>query len=175
MGAASQLRIDAVKALARQSEAHAVPLERKQEQKLWEAFRQPIDEAFARKSSEREKATTALNAHDQRVLDASQAVDAASASGDAQQIRAAMAELEAALRGQAAAVAAAPAPKAIPQVVAPDAAAAAAPEQPGGMPLQKQRQPMRPLKQLQPKPPHPSSRSRHRRRSWPCAATIARA
>ncbi|MDP2408532.1 MAG: DUF349 domain-containing protein [Hydrogenophaga sp.] len=105
MGDAPQLRIDAVKALQQrwQSEAHAVPLERKQEQKLWEAFRQPIDEAFARKSSEREKASTALNAHDQRVLEASQAVDAASASGDAQQIRAAMAALEAALRGQAAA------------------------------------------------------------------------
>jgi hypothetical protein len=105
MGAAPQLRIDAVKALQQrwQAEAHAVPLERKQEQKLWEAFRQPIDEAFARKSSEREKASTALNAHDQRVLEASQAVDAASASGDVQQIRAAMAALEAALRGQAAA------------------------------------------------------------------------
>ena len=126
MGAAPQLRIDAVKALQQrwQAEAHAVPLERKQEQKLWEAFRQPIDEAFNRKSSEREKAATALNAHDQRVLDASQAVDAASASGDAQQIRAAMAELEAALRGQAAAVAAAPAPQAAP-VVAPEAASAA--------------------------------------------------
>ena len=132
MGAAPQLRIDAVKALQQrwQAEAHAVPLERKQEQKLWEAFRQPIDEAFNRKSSEREKAATALNAHDQRVLDASQAVDAASASGDAQQIRAAMAELEAALRGQAAAVAAAPAPLAASPVVAPDAAAASAPEQP---------------------------------------------
>jgi ATP-dependent RNA helicase SUPV3L1/SUV3 len=126
MGAAPQLRIDAVKALQQrwQAEAHAVPLERKQEQKLWEAFRQPIDEAFARKSSEREKANTALNAHDQRVLDASQAVDAASASGDAQQIRVAMAELEAALRGQAAA----PAPKTAPEVVAPDTAPA--PEQP---------------------------------------------
>ncbi|MDO9171976.1 MAG: DUF349 domain-containing protein, partial [bacterium] len=64
-----------------------------------------IDEAFARKSSEREKASTALNAHDQRVLEASQAVDAASASGDAQQIRTAMAALEAALRGQAEAAA----------------------------------------------------------------------
>ena len=122
MGTAPQLRIDAVKALQQrwQAEAHAVPLDRKQEQKLWEAFRQPIDEAFARKSSEREKATTALNAHDQRVLDASQALDAASARGDAQQIRAAMAELDAALRGQAAAVAAAPASPA-PSATAPQA------------------------------------------------------
>ena len=105
LGAAPMLRIDAVKALQQrwQAEAHAVPLERKHEQKLWEAFRQPIDEAFARKSSEREKAANALNAHDQRVLDASRALDAASASGDAQRIRAAMSELEAALAGQAAA------------------------------------------------------------------------
>lgn len=110
LGAAPTLRIDAVKALQQrwQAEAHAVPLERKHEQKLWEAFRQPIDEAFARKSSEREKAASALSAHDQRVLDASRALDAASASGDAQRIRAAMSELEAALAGQAAA----PAPSA---------------------------------------------------------------
>ena len=93
-----------------------MPLERKQEQKLWEAFRQPIDEAFSRKSSEREKASTALNAHDQRVLEASQAVDAASASGDAQQIRSAMAALEAALRGQAEAAAAPATPAAAPAV-----------------------------------------------------------
>lgn len=103
LGAAPQLRIDAVKALQQrwQAEAHAVPLDRKQEQKLWDAFRKPIDDAFARKSSEREKVSQALNAHDQRVLDASKALDAASASGDAAQIRAAMAALEAALRGQA--------------------------------------------------------------------------
>jgi hypothetical protein len=128
MGSAPQLRIDAVKALQQrwQAEAHAVPLERKQEQKLWEAFRQPIDDAFARKSSEREKAATALNAHDQRVLDASQALDAASARGDAQQIRAAMAELEAALRGQAAAVAATPAPHTAPAAPAAEAEATAA-------------------------------------------------
>ncbi len=108
LGAAPQLRIDAVKALQQrwQGEAHAVPLERKQEQKLWEAFRQPIDEAFARKSSERERAHTELNAHDQRVLEASQALEAASAAGDAQQIKAAMEALEAATRGQAEALAA---------------------------------------------------------------------
>lgn len=102
LGAAPMLRIDAVKALQQrwQAEAHAVPLERKHEQKLWEAFRQPIDEAFARKSSEREKVSAALNEHDQRVLDASRALEAASTSGDAQQIRVAMAELEAALAAQ---------------------------------------------------------------------------
>lgn len=105
LGAAPQLRIDAVKALQQrwQAEAHAVPLERKHEQKLWEAFRQPIDDAFARKSSEREKAATALSAHDQQVLDASRALEAASASGDAQRIREAMQSLELALAGQAAA------------------------------------------------------------------------
>ncbi|MDP2985197.1 DUF349 domain-containing protein, partial [Hydrogenophaga sp.] len=64
LGAAPMLRIDAVKALQQrwQAEAHAVPLERKHEQKLWEAFRQPIDEAFNRKTTEREKAATSLNA-----------------------------------------------------------------------------------------------------------------
>ncbi len=112
LGAAPALRIDAVKALQQrwQQEAHAVPLERKQEQKLWEAFRKPIDEAFERKGSERSKASAALSAHDKLVLDASKALEAANASGDAQQIRAAMQALQDAIRGQAAAVAAAAAP-----------------------------------------------------------------
>ncbi|MDQ7747375.1 DUF349 domain-containing protein [Hydrogenophaga pseudoflava] len=102
LGEAPQLRIDAVKALQQrwQAEAHAVPLERKQEQKLWEAFRQPIDAAFQRKSSERERTVATLNAHDQRVLDAARTLDAASASGDAQQIRAAQLALEQAMRGE---------------------------------------------------------------------------
>ncbi|MDP2418590.1 MAG: DUF349 domain-containing protein [Hydrogenophaga sp.] len=129
LGAAPMLRIDAVKALQQrwQAEAHAVPLERKHEQKLWEAFRQPIDDAFARKSTEREKASAALNEHDQRVLDASRALETASATGDAQQIRVAMAELEAALAGQPAA---APAAKATTATQPQDQAAAAAPETP---------------------------------------------
>lgn len=107
LGGAAQLRIDAIKALQQrwQAEAHAVPLDRKHEQKLWDAFRKPIDEAFSRKSSEREKQAQALNAHDQRVLDAARALDDASAGGDAAQIRAAMAELEAAMRGQISAAA----------------------------------------------------------------------
>ena len=114
LGAAPMLRIDAVKTLQQrwQAEAHAVPLERKHEQKLWEAFRQPIDEAFARKSTEREKAATSLSAHDQRVLDASRALEQASASGDAQRIRAAMHELESALAGRPPAVESAPVPAA---------------------------------------------------------------
>jgi len=118
LGAAPQLRIDVVKALqARwQAEAQAVPMDRKQEQKLWDAFRDPIDAAFARKSSDRERSAVALNAHDQRVLDASRALETASVGGDAQQIRAAMSALEAALAGQAEerAAAAAPAPTAAP-------------------------------------------------------------
>ncbi len=102
LGAAVPLNLGAVKALQQrwQAEAHAVPLERKQEQKLWEAFRQPIDEAFARKSAEREAGARALNAHDQRVLDASRAVDAAVAQGDVQAIRLAAAALEQVLRGE---------------------------------------------------------------------------
>ncbi|MEN9903914.1 MAG: hypothetical protein RLZZ555_479 [Pseudomonadota bacterium] len=109
LGAAPALRIDAVKALQQrwQQEAHAVPLDRKQEQKLWEAFRKPIDEAFERKGSERSKAAAALSAHDKLVLEASKALEAANAGGDAQQIRAAMQALQDAIRGQAAALAAA--------------------------------------------------------------------
>jgi len=103
LGAAPQLRIDAVKSLQQrwQAEAQSVPLDRKQEQKLWDAFRKPIDEAFQRKTEERERAAAALSERDRAVLEASKALEAANASGDAQRIRAAMADLEAALKGQA--------------------------------------------------------------------------
>jgi hypothetical protein len=128
LGAQPVLRIDAVKALQQrwQAEAQGVPLDRRQEQKLWDAFRAPIDEAFNRKTAEREKASAAMNEHDRNVLEASKALDAANAGGDAQKIRAAIARLEGALRGEAPP----PAPKAdgpsvgATEVVAPGQAAA---------------------------------------------------
>ncbi|WP_162575023.1 DUF349 domain-containing protein [Variovorax sp. PBL-H6] len=103
LGAAPMLRIDAVKALQQrwQAEAQTVPLDRRQEQKLWDAFRSPIDEAFNRKTAEREKSAAAMSEHDRHVFDASKALEAANATGDAQKIRAAVAQLEAALRGEA--------------------------------------------------------------------------
>ena len=103
LGAMPIMRIDAVKSLQQrwQAEAHAVPLERRFEQKLWDAFRKPIDEAFNRKTAEREQADAALGARDRTVLQAAKALEVANASGDAQSIRAAMAALDAALRGQA--------------------------------------------------------------------------
>lgn len=102
LGAAPSLRVDAVKALQQrwQEEAHAVVLDRKQEQKLWDAFRQPIDEAFARKSSVREQSQAALTPHDKAVLDAAKALDSATAKGDAAAIRAAMQALEQIARGE---------------------------------------------------------------------------
>ncbi|GAB4399157.1 MAG: hypothetical protein OHK0048_12050 [Rhodoferax sp.] len=97
------LRIDVVKSLQQrwQALAHQVPLERRLEQKLWLAFREPIDQAFQRKSSERERAQAALSAHDQAVLDAAHALSQACAANDAQAIRAAMAALESVLRAPA--------------------------------------------------------------------------
>lgn len=123
LGAAPVLRIDAIKALQQrwQAEAHGVPLDRRQEQKLWDAFRKPIDEAFNRKTAERERGASQASAHDRAVLDAAKALEAANAGGDAQQIRAAMLALEAALRGQAQAAAAAQADR------RPDQAEAATP------------------------------------------------
>jgi hypothetical protein len=102
LGAAPELRIDAVKSLQQrwQRLAQGVPLDRRLEQKLWDAFRRPIDEAFNRKTAEREKAQAHLGARDRAVIDASQALQAANASNDAQRIRQAMADLDAALRGQ---------------------------------------------------------------------------
>jgi ATP-dependent RNA helicase SUPV3L1/SUV3 len=108
LGAAPMLRVDAVKALQQrwQAEAQAIPLDRKHEQKLWDAFRKPIDEAFNRKGEEREKAAAALSDRDRVVLEASKALEAANATGDAQKIKSAMAALDAALHGQAQAAAA---------------------------------------------------------------------
>ena len=105
LGATTVLRVDAVRALQQrwQAQAHAVPIDRRQEQKLWDAFRKPIDDAFNRKSTERETAEAALGARDRGVLQAAKALEAANAGGDAQAIRTAMAALEAALNGQAAA------------------------------------------------------------------------
>ena len=103
VGAAPSLRVDAVKALQQrwQTEAQSVPLDRKTEQKLWEVFRAPLDEAFQRKGTDRPQATGPMSAHDRAVIEASKALDAANASGDAVKIRSAMAALDAALRGQA--------------------------------------------------------------------------
>jgi ATP-dependent RNA helicase SUPV3L1/SUV3 len=108
LGAAPMLRIDAVKSLQQrwQAEAQGVPLDRKHEQKLWDAFRKPIDDAFQRKTDEREKAASALSDRDRVVLEAAKTLEAANASGDAQKIRSAMSALDAALRGQAQAQAA---------------------------------------------------------------------
>ena len=105
LGAMPMMRIDAVKHLQQQwtHEAQTIPLDRKFEQKLWDTFRQPIDEAFNRKTAEREKAASAMGEHDKHVLEASKALQAANASGDGQQIRAAIAALEAAIKGQTAA------------------------------------------------------------------------
>jgi len=109
LGAAPLLRVDAVKALQQswQTEAQSVPMDRRIEQKMWEAFRKPLDEAFSRKTSSREHTSSApLSAQDRLVLDASNALKAANASGDVQKIKAAMAALDAAIKGQAQAVAA---------------------------------------------------------------------
>ena len=116
LGAAPTLRIDAVKALQQrwQEEAQAVVLDRRLEQKLWDAFRQPIDEAFARKSNVREQAQAALTPQDKAVIEASKAVESAVAKGDASAIRAAMQNLERVSLGEL--------PVAVPS---PDAAAAA--------------------------------------------------
>ncbi|HSI52991.1 MAG TPA: DUF349 domain-containing protein [Ramlibacter sp.] len=126
LGAAPMLRVDAVRSLQQrwQAEAQSIPLDRKHEQKLWDAFRKPIDEAFNRKDEERNKAAAALSDRDRVVLDASKALEAANRTGDAQKIKVAMAALDAALHGQAQAAAAVVA--AGPKLVAPAAEAPAA-------------------------------------------------
>lgn len=149
LGAAPVLRLDAVRALQQewQLEAQSVPLDRRHEQKLWEAFRKPIDEAFERKTAEREKQTAALNAHDQRVVAAAKALEEAVASQDAQRIQAAMQALEQAARGQedAAASASSAAPStatAEADVPSTDAAPASAAEEGESKPATAPRRPL---------------------------------
>jgi hypothetical protein len=90
------LRLDAVRALQQswQALAQAVPLDRKAEQALWDAFRGPIDEAFKRKDEARSQQAAATSAVDQRVLDAARALDEAVNARDAQRIQAALAALD---------------------------------------------------------------------------------
>ena len=112
LGAEPMLRIDAVKSLQQrwQHEAQGVPIERKQEQKMWDAFRKPIDDAFQRKTVEREKAAAAVGEFDRMVLVAAKALEAANDSGDAQQIHAAAKALEAIVSGKVPVPAASPEP-----------------------------------------------------------------
>ena len=133
LGEAPQLRIDAVKALQQrwQIESQAVPVERKLAQKLWDAFRQPLDEAFSRKTQSREAAPSQnLSDHDKAVIAAAAELEKAIADGDAARIRQAMAHVQAVSAGQAAA------PVAPPTATAPaqPETATAAPDSPEGEP-----------------------------------------
>lgn len=122
------LNIEAVKQLqqAWQAEAQKVPLDRRTEQKLWESFRAPIDQAFQRKGPARERTPhVTLSAQDQAVFDAAKALEQANAGGDATVIRQAMQALEAALQAQRLQPVKADALK---QEAAPEAAAPSSPE-----------------------------------------------
>ena len=125
LGAAPTLRIDAVKALQQrwQVESQAVPVDRKLAQKLWDAFRQPLDDAFQRKTADRSyQAQQPLSAHDQAVLEASQVLEKAIASGDAGAIRQAIQHLNDVSQGRVPAAAPAPAPTTLPEATpAPEA------------------------------------------------------
>ena len=122
LGEASQLRIDAVKALQQrwQLESQAVPVERKLAQKLWDAFRQPLDEAFSRKTQSRQDAPAHnLSEHDKAVLAAAAELDKAIAQADAALIRQALAHMQAVSAGQAAPVASPPPAETAPAETAP--------------------------------------------------------
>ena len=142
LGEAPQLRIDAVKALQQrwQIESQAVPVERKLAQKLWDAFRQPLDEAFSRKTQSRAAAPAQnISEHDKAVIAAAAELEKAIAQGDAAQIRQAMAHVQAVSAGQAAAAVAPPTAPAPPQLetatVTPEENPAIAPEQEASQPV----------------------------------------
>jgi hypothetical protein len=102
LGEATVLRLDAVKALQQrwQAQVHAVPIDRRLEQKLWDTFRKPIDAAFERKSQERQKAEQALSARDKQVMDAAKAVETAIAAAEVHAIKTAITNLERIVQGQ---------------------------------------------------------------------------
>ena len=135
LGEAPQLRIDAVKALQQrwQIESQAVPVERKLAQKLWDAFRQPLDEAFSRKTQSRASAPAQnLSEHDKAVMAAAAELEKAIAQGDASAIRQAMAHVQAVSVGQAAASAPVQTEAA---TQTPEESAAMAPEQDASSPV----------------------------------------
>ena len=135
LGEAPQLRIDAVKALQQrwQIESQAVPVERKLAQKLWDAFRQPLDEAFSRKTQSRAAAPAQnLSEHDKAVMAAAAELEKAITQGDASAIRQAMAHMQAVSAGQAAAPAPAQAEAA---TATPEESPAIAPEQDASLPV----------------------------------------
>ncbi|MSQ57306.1 MAG: DUF349 domain-containing protein [Limnohabitans sp.] len=102
IGSADFLNIDAVKDVQHrwQVESQTIPLERKLAQNLWDAFRKPLDEAFNRKTQQRERGAQAANALEQAVLDASIALEQATQSGDAAQIKQALYVLNQAVLGK---------------------------------------------------------------------------
>lgn len=97
------LPIAAVKAVQRdwQTESQRVPLDRKHEQRLWDAFRKPLDEAFTRLGEKREQQRAAVSEHDRQVMEAARALEAAIASKDMAAIRGAREHLESARRASA--------------------------------------------------------------------------
>lgn len=105
VGALERLDIKAIQALQQEwkVEAQKIPLERRREQKLWNQFRKPLDEAFTKRDAAREKQKAQASAHDQAVMAAAQALEEANATGDAQKINAAMQHLQAVVRGEVAA------------------------------------------------------------------------
>jgi len=102
IGSADFLNIDAVKDVQHrwQVESQTIPLDRKLAQSLWDAFRKPLDEAFNRKTQQRERGAQAANALEQAVLDASKALELATQSGDAAQIKQALYVLNQAVLGK---------------------------------------------------------------------------
>ena len=95
------LPLDAIKTLQQrwQTESQSFTLDRRVEQKLWEAFRAPIDGIFQRKSQERDQMTAELGSLDRAVIEAAKALDAACKTNDAGAIRMATQALQNATRG----------------------------------------------------------------------------
>ncbi len=93
--------IDQVRALQEQwkTQAQRMPLERHQEQRLWDQFRQALDAVFAAKDEVRKQQRAAQQAAEKPTLDAIATVAAATAAGDAQAIQHALQQLDAALHG----------------------------------------------------------------------------
>lgn len=96
LASAVPLNVGAIKQLQQrwQALAQTISIDRKQEQKLWDAFRKPLDDAFNRKNTVREQEQAEISAHDKAVLEAVKVLEEATQAGDAAAIRQAMQALE---------------------------------------------------------------------------------
>lgn len=96
LAAQEPLQMEAIKQLQQtwQQEAQSISLGRRQDQKLWQAFRKPLDEAFEQRRALRKVQQRQQDVREQAVLKAAKKLQEVSQAGDAQKIQSALQHLQ---------------------------------------------------------------------------------